>query len=335
MLDRIRALPGVTAAGATGRLPLAGVAVEAIPLRIEGRAFRPNALPPLAEMRVATPGYFEAMGIPTLAGRTLERSDTEQRHRRGARDGDGRAEADGVAPARRRARGARTCRRSRREAMVGRRGRRRRRARHFARQGADGGGLLRDDQSARVDMDWLARSMVYAVRTTAAPGVVIAAVRRELAQIDPTLPLAETRTLSSVVAGAQSGMRFSMIGFCSRGDHRSVHGRDRTVRRVVVRDRAAHARDRRAHRVGRDAVVGARRVLRRGLAVSAAGLIVGMIGALLMRGLATPLLYGITPTDPLTLIAVSCALLLVGALATWLPARRAARLDPVMALRGE
>jgi ABC-type lipoprotein release transport system permease subunit len=64
-------------------------------------------------------------------------------------------------------------------------------------------------------------------------------------------------------------------------------------------------------------------------------LIVGMIGALLMRGLATPLLYGITPTDPLTLIVVSCALLLVGTLATWLPARRAAGLDPVMALRGE
>jgi len=76
-------------------------------------------------------------------------------------------------------------------------------------------------------------------------------------------------------------------------------------------------------------------VLRRGLAVSGAGLIVGLIGAVLMRRLATPLLYGITPTDPLTLAAVSCSLMLVGTLATWLPARRAARLDPVMALRGE
>jgi len=53
------------------------------------------------------------------------------------------------------------------------------------------------------------------------------------------------------------------------------------------------------------------------------------------RGLASPLLYGITASDPLTLILVSAVLLLVGATATWLPARRAAQLDPVSALRGE
>jgi ABC-type lipoprotein release transport system permease subunit len=62
---------------------------------------------------------------------------------------------------------------------------------------------------------------------------------------------------------------------------------------------------------------------------------VGLLAALLLRGVASPLLYGITPTDPLTLTLVSAVLLLVGATATWLPARRAARLDPVTALRGE
>jgi ABC-type antimicrobial peptide transport system permease subunit len=76
-------------------------------------------------------------------------------------------------------------------------------------------------------------------------------------------------------------------------------------------------------------------VLRHGMGVSAAGLVVGLIAALSLRRLATPLLYGITPADPLTLVVVSAVLMLVGALATWLPARRAARLDPVRALRGE
>jgi hypothetical protein len=77
MLDRIRALPGVTAAGATARLPLAGVMIEADPVRLEGRPNMPNALPPLAEMRAATPGYFEAMGIPLASGRVFDRNDTE------------------------------------------------------------------------------------------------------------------------------------------------------------------------------------------------------------------------------------------------------------------
>ena len=61
----------------------------------------------------------------------------------------------------------------------------------------------------------------------------------------------------------------------------------------------------------------------------------GLAAAVSLRSLATPLLYGVTPTDPVTLLAVSLVLLSVGALATWLPARRAARLDPVRALRWE
>ncbi len=335
MLDRIRALPGVTAAGATGRLPLAGVTVEADPVRVEGRVFGPGAMPPIAEMRVATPGYFEAMGIPTLAGRTLERSDTEQgtgavlvtetvvRKLMESRNPVGARVAHGLAGVR----GERPW-----SDVVGVVGDVRGISLDKAPMGAIYYAMI---NRPGVDMEWLARSMVYAVRTTAAPGVVIAAVRRELAQIDPTLPLAETRTLSSVVAGAQSGMRFSMIGFCIAaiiGLFMSAIGLYGVLSYVTAQ---------RTREIGVRIALGATpssvrvAVLRRGLAVSAAGLVVGMTGALLMRGLATPLLYGITPTDPLTLIAVSCALLFVGTLATWLPARRASRLDPVMALRGE
>jgi ABC-type antimicrobial peptide transport system permease subunit len=69
--------------------------------------------------------------------------------------------------------------------------------------------------------------------------------------------------------------------------------------------------------------------------VGAVGLPAGLGGPLLPPGLASPLLYGITPTDPLTLLPLSAVLLLVAALAPWLPARRAARLDPVRALRWE
>lgn len=67
--------------------------------------------------------------------------------------------------------------------------------------------------------------------------------------------------------------------------------------------------------------------------MSAIGLVAGLAVALSLRVLAKPLLYGVTPTDPVTLAAVSLVLLSAGALAAWLPARRAARLDPVRALR--
>ena len=78
MLDRIRTMAGVEVAGATGTLPLSPSFAEYDPLRMEGVTAPPDVLPPLAEMRVATPGYFEAMGIPVVAGRPLERSDTDR-----------------------------------------------------------------------------------------------------------------------------------------------------------------------------------------------------------------------------------------------------------------
>jgi ABC-type antimicrobial peptide transport system permease subunit len=74
-------------------------------------------------------------------------------------------------------------------------------------------------------------------------------------------------------------------------------------------------------------------ILKRGVVVSGIGLTAGLGLALSLRTLATPLLYGVTPADPLTLVAVSVVLLMAGGLAAWLPARRAARLDPVRALR--
>jgi ABC-type antimicrobial peptide transport system permease subunit len=177
--------------------------------------------------------------------------------------------------------------------------------------------------------------MVYAVRTTSAPGPLIEAVRREVAQLDPTLPLAETRTLASVVASARAGMRFSMIGFTVAAMIGLFMGA------VGLYGVLSYVTAQRTREIGVRIALGATpvsmrfAVLRHGLAVSAAGLVVGLIAALSLRRLATPLLYGITPADPLTLVVVSAVLMLVGALATWLPARRAARLDPVRALRGE
>jgi len=76
-------------------------------------------------------------------------------------------------------------------------------------------------------------------------------------------------------------------------------------------------------------------VLRQGLTLAGCGIIAGMLGALGLTRLLSSLLYGVTPTDPLTFAATPAILLGVAALACWIPARRAARIDPMLALRQE
>jgi len=333
MLDRVRALPGVEVAGATGELPLSPSFAEFDPLRMEGTTPPPDILPPLAEMRVATPGYFEAMGIPVVAGRPLERSDTDRitgavlvtqsivrkvmqgRRPIGARVAHGLSKVANERPW---------------SDVVGVVG--------------DVRGVSLDQEPVgavyyamvnrpKVDMDWLARSMVYAVRTKLPPAQLIASARRELAQLDPTLPLAEARTMTSIVDTAKSGMRFSMIGFAVAAVIGLFMGA------IGLYGVLSYVTAQRTREIGVRMALGATpssvrtSILGRGVMVSAIGLAAGLGAAMSLRMLAKPLLYGITPTDPLTLAAVSLVLLSAGALAAWLPARRAARLDPVRALR--
>ena len=333
LLDRIGAIPGVRVVGATGRLPLAGVQVEMDPLRLDGRVFPPNMLPPLAEMRVATPGYFEAMGIPLRAGRLLDRSDTEQpssavlvsesvvrklmesREPVGARVAHGLAGVRGEQPW---------------STVVGVVGDVHGKALDEPPIGAVYYAMV---NRPGVDKEWLARSMAYVVRTDVPAAALVASVRRELARLDPTIPLAETRTLSSVMDGARRSMRFSTICFAVAALVGLFMGA------IGLYGVLSYVTAQRTREIGVRMALGATpasvrgTVLRRGVAVSVAGLAVGMVVALSLRVVAKPLLYGVSPADPITLVAVCAVLLVVGVVATWLPARRAARLDPVKALR--
>jgi ABC-type antimicrobial peptide transport system permease subunit len=78
-----------------------------------------------------------------------------------------------------------------------------------------------------------------------------------------------------------------------------------------------------------------RMVLMEGGVLLAIGLVLGVIGSLLATRLIQGLLFGVTPNDPITLVAVATAMVLIGVAACWLPARRAAKVDPLVAMRGQ
>jgi predicted permease len=335
LLDRIRALPGVVAAGASNRLPLAGATVEMDPLRVEGRALSPRSLPALIEMRAATPGYFEAMGIPIIAGRNLQRADTDGptgavvitsavvRKLMDARQPIGARVAHGLADV------------------------------HDVKPWSDVVGVVGDVPGVSlgtepigavyyamrnrngVDMEWLSRSMVYAVRGASSPSVLVASVRSTLAEMDAQLPLANVRTLSSVVDNARAGMRFSAIGFAVAAIIGLFMGA------IGLYGVLSYVTTRRTREIGLRIALGAAPssvrtdVVVGGLGVAATGLVVGALAALALGRIATPVLYGIAATDPITFAGVAAVLLLVAALAAWLPARRAANLDPTRALRAD
>jgi putative ABC transport system permease protein len=335
LLGRLRALPGVHAAGATAYLPLTGPSALLDPLRVEGVPTRPDELPPIVEMRAATPGYFEAMGIPLLAGRELQRSDAERRTGAvivsatvaaklmagrqpiGARVAHGLAGLEGQRPwsdvvgVVGDVRGV-----SLREPPIG--------AVYYATMSRPG-----------VQMEWLARSMAYAVRTNGPLPAVLPAVRQLVRELDPMIPVAEARPLSSLLDAAAAEMRFTMVGLTIAAVVGLFMGA------VGLYGVVSYLTAQRTREIGVRVALGATpgsvraRVLRQGLTVSGVGLVLGLSAAVGLRGLAAPMLYGIRPTDTATLVVVSLVLLAVGVVATSLPARRAARLDPVQALRWE
>ena len=335
LLARIRLLPGVRAAGATGRLPLTGRDILFDPLRVKGMPLPPDQLPPLAEMRIATPGYFEAMGIPLLEGRPPERGDWERqtgavlvseriarqviRGRRapGAQVAHGLAGVPGESPW---------------SEVVGVVGDVHSVSLQEPPMGAVYYAMVNRDG---VDKDWMAWSMVYAVRADGSLSALLPAIRRIVHEADAELPIAEVRTLDDVVEAARAEMRFTMLGLSAAALVGVFLGA------VGLYGVLSYLTALRTREIGVRLALGAsprsvrRMVLRHGVLVTVTGLALGLVAALALRRLATPLLFGVAPADPPTLLAAAVLLLLIGVVATWLPARRAARLDPVRALRSE
>ncbi len=323
LFENLEALPAVSAAGAVTRLPLGGNISTRLDVR--GRAFEEGELPEV-EFRRAGGRYFEAMGIPVLRGRPFDERDRP--------DGApvlivSRSAAEHLWPG---------------EDPVGGQVR-------FGFQADDAPwlevvGVVGDVKHFGLEAD--APPTVYvpfsqgppgspllAVRTPGDPRAIAGPVRETLLALAPGIVTWDLRPMTGHLADSLASRRFLLLLVGLFGALAlalaaiGIYG----VMAFGVRRRTREIGVRMALGADRRALV--RMVVGRGLRLSGAGLLLGLVAALVLTRLIRGLLFGVSPTDPVALTTVVLLLGGVAALASWLPSRLAVRVDPMAVLREE
>jgi putative ABC transport system permease protein len=336
ILDRLSALPGVTAASASTCLPLAeeGMCFASI-MRVEGRVPVPGVIPPIVAYRAIAGGYLDTIGIRLLRGRRITRADDERGEPIAVVN---QALASAYFP---------------NQDAIGQRvtvGPPRNRlwltivgivvntpVRTLAEPNPTGQLFLpmslARSQELPVSPD--AASMGFIVRSATPPLGLVPSVRRAIDAIDKNLAIAQVHTLEDTLDRASAQMAFTMVllaiaaGVALLLGVIGIYG----VMSYVVSQRTGEIGVRLA--LGAEPSSVARMIVRQGGVVALAGITVGLAAAVAGSRLIGSLLYGVSPRDPGVFAAATLVLLGVALLACWLPARRAARLSPLEALKAE
>ena len=179
------------------------------------------------------------------------------------------------------------------------------------------------------------RDAVFIARTTAEPSSLAAAMRREIAAVDADLPVYDVRTMNQVIAESVAQRRFTMgllaiFAFAALG-----------LAALGLYGVISYAVTQRTREIGLRMALGGRRldvlrlVVGQGMKMAMIGALAGLLASLALTRLMRGLLYGVSASDPLTFIAVTLLLAMVALVACWIPARRATKVDPMVALRCE
>jgi putative ABC transport system permease protein len=322
LLERVKALPGVEAVAATSKLPLIGgnngtVVIEGQPKpahQWEG---------PLVEFSTVTPDYFRAMGIPLKLGRSFTAQDevkgppvavinetmarrfwpNESAIHKGVINGDGsRTDIVGVV------------------GDVRQHG--------LEREALPEMYFCFGENSNR-------NTMALAIRAPGDPTPLTGGVRSAVQALDKDQPVYDIRTMEQVFEQNADGRRFQMLLF---GIFAAVA---LVLAAVGIYGVMSYMVTQRSHEIGIRMALGARTsnvlglVVAQGMKLAACGVVLGLIAALLLAKSLAGLLFGVQPTDPPTMALVSVLLTLVALAASYIPAWRATRVDPVIALRHE
>jgi putative ABC transport system permease protein len=177
--------------------------------------------------------------------------------------------------------------------------------------------------------------MTFVIRTTGDPLEIVPAVRREVRALDPEQPVSDVRSMNQVMAETVARARFNTLLlalFAASGDFVVSGG---NIRRDELLARFA------AREIGLRMALGAQNrqvlvmMLKQGLVLTVIGTAIGVAGALALTRLLSSLLFGVNAADPAIFAGIVLLLMLISLIACYLPARRATRIDPMMALRSE
>jgi len=296
----------------------------------EDRPFGPDELAPIIEIRDVTPGYFDAMGIELTSGRDLTWDDA----------------ADGLRSAVVSHALALTFWPG--QAAVGQR------LRNWGEDneswevvGVAADVRFEDVESEPAELVYLpvlegssdspstSRATDVVVRVGATPMAMVGAVRAALRDVDPRAPLLNPRTVESVVEESMAATSFTVVLLGIAAGVAVLLGT------VGIYGVISYIVSRRTQEIGVRMALGApassvlTSILGQGLKLTGLGILIGLLLAWGMSRALASLLYGVTATDPATFAGTAGLLALVATLATWIPARRASRVDPVEALRSE
>ena len=336
-IDAIRAVPGVQAAGVISKLPLLPDARQDSALFVEDQPLTPGTIPNVHQVAFTSPGYFEAMGVRILEGRTFDEPDLATvRHELVV----SRSIAQRYWP---------------RDRAVGKR----------VRMAPFGAwytiiGVAEDVRGTALEQPpdeimylpvivalaprsndvvptdlWSPRDIAFVARTDGDPSLIASRVETAVRSIDPTVPAFGSRQMADVVAGAaaRTTLTLLLLGIASAValalGSVGIYG----VISYVVSLRTREIAVRLA--LGARPADVRRMVSLQAAVLVAAGIGIGLGAAAAMTRVMAALLFGVDPIDPATMVAAAIVLALVGIIASWIPAYRASGVDPAQALRSD
>jgi putative ABC transport system permease protein len=331
-LAKVDSTPGVSAAGISMSIPPNLLEITN-PFNVEGQGYDRNRKLQLAEEMTVSPGYFRALGIPLLKGRLFSESDQVEKPKDPMiviiNETIAKKYFPNQDPIGKRLQTGDPDPASPWETIVG---------------------VVGDVKYSGLDAEpapqlyvpynengWIfwSREMYLVVRTSLEPATVVPELRRQLESVDKDLPLAHVQTMDQLIAESvvQEKFRTWLVA--------AFAGLALLLAAIGIYAVISYSVAQRTREIGVRIALGANAadvltmVLGQGLKLAAAGLAIGVAGALIVTRVMRSLLYSTSTTDPLSFVATSAVLLGVVALACYVPARRATKVDPTVALRYE
>jgi len=324
LLERVKALPGVQGASIARGLPVGGWTGWGF-VTEDNPTPPPNQVPD-ANYQVVGPDYFRVMGIPLRLGRFFTDQDSPESTRAVIVNEEwARRQWPGQNP-------------------IGRR----LKANSPHRPWLTVVGVVGNIRADWPDPDffqevyvpytqypWDLAPRLLVARTASSPASVASAIRREVEALDKGQPISDVRTLDQAVGEAVADRRFTMVLLAAFAALALI------LAAVGIYGVISYAVAQRTHEIGIRMALGAqsadvlRLVVGRGLTLTVVGVGTGLVGALGLTHFLSSMLYGVQPTDPVTFAGVALVLTGVALLASYVPARRATKVDPMVALRYE